>query len=155
MKKEIDECIEIDPSLIRNHVIFEVKGKPFGKQRPKFSRRGRFITTYTPRETVEYERKVRDSYRKKYGNNYKLNSPVQANITAYYKIPTGTSAIKRKKMLEKEILPQIKPDTDNIAKAILDPLNKLVYDDDAQVVKLNIEKYYSDEPNVIVEIKEV
>lgn len=154
MKKDLEECIEFDPNLIKNHILFEVEGKPFGKQRPKFSRRGRFITTYTPHETVAYERKVRDSYRDKYGN-YKLRSPVKANITAYYKIPSGTSIVKRKKMLEKDILPQIKPDTDNIAKAILDPLNKLAYEDDAQVVKLNIEKYYSTEPKVIVEIKEV
>lgn len=154
MKKDTEECIEIDSNLIKNHIIFEVEGKPFGKQRPKFSRRGRFITTYTPHETVEYERKVRESYRIKYGK-YKLRSPVEANIIAYYKIPSGISKVKRKKMLEKEILPQIKPDTDNIAKAILDPLNKIVYEDDAQVVKLNIEKYYSDEPKVVIEIKEV
>ena len=154
MKKELKECIEINSNLIKNHIIFEVEGKPFGKQRPKFSRRGRFITTYTPHETVAYERKVRESYRAKYGN-YKLRSPVKADIIAYYKIPSGTSIVKRKKMLEKDILPQIKPDTDNIAKAILDPLNKLAYEDDAQVVKLNIEKYYNDKPKVIIEIKEV
>lgn len=154
MKKNQEEIIFFDESLIKHKVIFEVEGKPFGKQRPKFSRKGRFITTYTPRETVEYEKKVRDSYRKKYGK-YKLRSPVEASITAYYKIPLGTSAIKRKKMLEKEILPEIKPDTDNIAKAILDPLNKLAYEDDAQVVKLEIQKFYNDEPKVIVEIKEV
>lgn len=154
MENNINQAIEIDESLIKRYVIFEVEGKPFGKQRPKFSRRGRFITTYTPNETVEYERKVRESYRNKYGN-FKLNSPVEAKIIAYYKIPTNVSMKKRKKMLEKEILPQIKPDTDNIAKAILDPLNKLVYNDDAQVVKLHIEKYYSDNPRVLVEIKEV
>lgn len=154
MKNYSKECIEINTNLIKNHIVFEVEGKPFGKQRPKFSRRGRFITTYTPHETVEYERKVRESYRAKYGK-YKLRSPVEANIIAYYKIPSGTSNAKRKKMLQKEILPQIKPDTDNIAKAILDPLNRIVYEDDAQVVKLNIEKYYSDKPRVVIEIKEV
>ena len=151
---EIEECITIDESLIKNNIVFEVDGKPFGKQRPKFSRRGRFITTYTPAETVAYEKKVKDSYRTKYGK-YKLNSPIQAGIVALYPIPINTSNRKRKLMLERKILPQVKPDTDNIAKAILDPLNKLAYEDDAHVVKLNIEKYYSEEPKVIVRLKEV
>ncbi len=46
-----------------------------------------------------------------------------------------------------------KPDCDNIAKIILDALNGLAYDDDAQVVKLYVEKRYGafDHVTVVLE----
>ena len=50
------------------------------------------------------------------------------------------------------ILPTKKPDTDNIAKAILDALNGVAYYDDAQVVELHVVKKYSDEPRAEVMI---
>ena len=62
---------------------------------------------------------------------------------------------KRQQMLDDNIFPTIKPDTDNIAKSILDSLNKIAYLDDKQVVKLEVEKYYSQVPNVAVMIEEI
>ena len=58
-------------------------------------------------------------------------------------------------MLDCEIFPTVKPDTDNIAKSILDSLNKIAYLDDKQVVKLEVEKYYSQMPSVAVMIEEM
>ena len=58
-------------------------------------------------------------------------------------------------MLENEISPTIKPDTDNIAKSILDSLNGIAYKDDKQVIRLIVEKWYADIPSVNVMIKEV
>ena len=58
-------------------------------------------------------------------------------------------------MLNNEIYPTIKPDTDNIAKSILDSLNGIAYKDDKQVVKLNVDKRYNEEPSVRVWISEV
>ena len=58
-------------------------------------------------------------------------------------------------MLNNEIFPTVKPDTDNIAKSILDSLNKIAYLDDKQVVKLEVEKYYATSANVAVIIEEL
>lgn len=58
-------------------------------------------------------------------------------------------------MLNNEIFPTVKPDTDNIAKSILDSLNKIAYLDDKQVVKLEVEKYYAANANVAVMIEEI
>jgi len=58
-------------------------------------------------------------------------------------------------MLEDEIYPTIKPDTDNIAKIILDSLNGIAYKDDKQVIRLSVEKRYAEEPSVSVWISEV
>lgn len=58
-------------------------------------------------------------------------------------------------MLNNEIYPTIKPDTDNIAKSILDSLNGIAYKDDKQVVKLTVEKRYDETPSASVWIREV
>ena len=43
-------------------IRFVVPGQPFGKQRPKFSRAGQYVKTYTPGETVSYENLVKVMY---------------------------------------------------------------------------------------------
>lgn len=51
-----------------------------------------------------------------------------------------------------------KPDCDNLAKACLDCLNKLLYLDDGQVTCLCVEKYHAErneQPHVLVTIEEV
>ena len=48
-----------------------------------------------------------------------------------------------------------KPDTDNIAKSILDSLNGIAYKDDKQVVDLRVRKQYAEVPSVSVWIREV
>lgn len=53
------------------------------------------------------------------------------------------------------MFPTKKPDIDNIAKSILDALNKLAYRDDTQVVTLHMEKHYAENPRVEVEIEEI
>ena len=56
-------------------------------------------------------------------------------------------------MLAGNISPTKKPDIDNIAKIILDALNKLAFNDDNQITKLNIEKIYSEEEKIYVKIE--
>jgi Holliday junction resolvase RusA-like endonuclease len=55
-------------------------------------------------------------------------------------------------MLDGHIRPTKTPDTDNIAKSVLDALNKVAYKDDSCVVDLIVEKWYSENPRVEVYI---
>jgi Holliday junction resolvase RusA-like endonuclease len=36
-------------------VTFMVEGTPVPKGRPRFARRGKFVSTYSPKTTVDYE----------------------------------------------------------------------------------------------------
>lgn len=40
------------------NIRFTVKGNPFGKERPKFARRGNFVQTYTPKNTLQHEKRL-------------------------------------------------------------------------------------------------
>ena len=80
--------------------------------------------------------------------------PLRVRILAKFPIPESWSKKNKEKALKGEIMPNKKPDLDNIAKIILDGLNGVAYTDDKQVTSLEIEKVYSDTPCVVVYIAE-
>lgn len=132
-------------------IKFIVEGKPFGKQRPRFRRTGKFVSTYTPKETVDYEEKVRKSFLKENKPNGEYEDCVSVTINAYFKPPKSISKKKYNELIGKPYLK--KSDCDNIAKIICDPLNKIAYKDDCQVYNLTVNKYYCEEEYVEVVIK--
>lgn len=132
-------------------IEFNVPGKVQAKQRPRFN--GKFA--YTPKETIAYENQVKTCYLEKHRDVKPLENPLKVKIIAYYEVPKSASKKKKLQMLHNEIFPTVKPDTDNIAKGILDSLNGIAYLDDKQVVKLEVEKYYSNSGYVAVLIEEM
>ena len=145
--------IEFDESIRKKCIDFSVPGKPRGKERPRTVRLGNRITTYTPKNTVEYENLIRNSYRKSDGN-FKLENAIKADILAIFPVPNSATKKMKKEMLEGNIEYTKKPDCDNIAKVILDALNSVAYNDDSQVCKLSVEKIYCENPMVKVKLEE-
>lgn len=127
-----------------------IPGEPKGKGRHRTTKQG---ITYTPETTASYENLVKVLYMQEHQT--KLKGELEARIMAYMTIPKSTSKVKRQKMLDGAIRPTKKVDVDNIAKIILDALNGLAYDDDKQIVSLRVEKYYSNEPSVEIEIEQI
>ena len=115
-----------------------IPGKPVGKGRPRFSTANGFPRSYTPAKTVEYENLVRLAWMQ--AGHEKIEGPIQVIIDASFPIPKGTSK-KKASEIDKKAYPH-KPDCDNIAKTVLDALNGIAYDDDAQVVSLRVQKNY-------------
>ena len=85
--------------------------------------------------------------------------PIKPDGTGFFvEIHTGKRVLqsfskgKRADALEGRILPQTKPDLDNIAKIFLDALNGILWDDDRSVTGLTVTKSYaeSDETRVRV-----
>ena len=134
---------------------FTIIGKPFGKQRPRFARRGRFSKAFTPTETVNYEVQVRETFVRECNPTNLLQGPLRATITAHHPIPKSVSKKKRQLMLDGHIRPELMPDADNIAKVVLDALNQMAYADDKSIVELVVIKYYSEQPCVEVEIHQI
>lgn len=132
---------------------FEVEGKPVGKGRPRFKRMGNFVQTYTPEATKDYEKLVRLRFQNAGG--VITNKPVKIEITAFFSPPKSTRKQQKAEMLANKILPMKKPDADNIAKIVLDALNKIAYVDDSQVIELVVKKRYAAEAKVSVHIEEI
>lgn len=131
---------------------FEVTGEIVGKARPRMNTyTGK---AYTPTKTKNYEYLVKQSFLLKYPNAEVLEGRAIVSILALFQVPKSTSKKNSEKMLNKQISPTKKPDIDNIAKIVLDALNKLAYKDDTQVVDLNIAKAYADRERLIIKIEE-
>jgi Holliday junction resolvase RusA-like endonuclease len=135
-------------------ISFTIPGPPVGKQRPKFSRRGSFVRTYTPEKTVSYESLVCLSFAAAYPAFVPLEGPVRFTVRAYCQIPNSTPKRLLARM-ESEIVPcPKKPDKTNIEKIIEDALNGIAYKDDSQITDSGpFLKRYSPRPRVEVEIQ--
>ncbi|GAA0076169.1 RusA family crossover junction endodeoxyribonuclease [Clostridium sp. CTA-5] len=116
-----------------------VEGKIKGKARPRVF--GRHAVT--PEDTVNYENWVKICYQQQDGKH--IDGPVKAVINVYHKVPKSYTKKRLKAIREGLERPQKKPDADNIAKIILDSLNKIAYDDDSQVVELIVNKLWTEE----------
>ena len=138
-------------------VKFTVPGQPKGKARARTVRRGGGKSfSYTPEGTVLYENLIKTCYLQDAGHVlFNDGQPLAVSITAFYEVPKSYSKKKKQEMLDGQLYPTKKPDIDNIAKCVLDALNKLAYRDDTQVVRLRMEKHYAKIPRVEVEIREI
>ena len=132
-------------------ISFYIDGKVQAKQRPRLGRYSR----YTPAQTKNYENWAKLCFINKYPNFKPLEKALRVNIFAYYEIPKSAGKKRKYDMLNDNIRPTIKPDIDNIAKSILDSLNKIAYLDDKQVVDLEVKKMYAEKPCVYVVIEEI
>jgi len=137
-------------------IRFEVPGAPFGKERPKFARRGNYTMTYTPKKTLQHEKEVVAAYMEiAKGRKFEKGTPLDIRIIAYYPIPKSTSKKKQREMLEHRLRPTVKPDLDNVAKLVYDALNGVAWYDDNAIVDTQVRKFYSDMPRVDVSIRVV
>lgn len=108
----------------------------------------------TPKKTREYENVIKVFAQKemKALKSKPLQCAVVVMIDAYRSIPKSFTKKKRAEIEAGTLRPTTKPDADNIAKAVLDALNGVVFHDDNQVVSLSVQKFYSDDPRVEIKI---
>ena len=129
-----------------------VEGKIKGKARPRFNTKtGR---AFTPGDTITYENWIKCCYQEQDGKF--IDGPVSARIEVYYKIPKSYTKKRVQAIRDGVEMPLKKPDSDNIAKIVLDSLNKIAFDDDAQGVELTVVKKWTEEQERIeFELEEV
>ena len=135
-------------------VTFMVEGTPIPKGRPRFARRGKFVSTYSPKTTVDYESKVSDSAKLAMGASEPLETPVGAYIYITLPVPASYSKKRTQACLSGEERPTKKSDIDNYCKAIFDGMNGIVFVDDSLVVSLHATKVYGTIGMVEVMVKE-
>lgn len=123
-----------------------IPGKPFAKERPRFSK-GR---TYTPERTRQFEDMVAQVTALTFREP--LTGPVIVQIHAVFKTPKSWSRKKTEALL---YTPHTQtPDLDNIAKAILDGMNGIAFEDDKQISETVLRKTWGDRDETIIFIAE-
>lgn len=132
---------------------YVVEGTPVGKGRPKFARRGKFVSTYTPTKTRTYEDTIKVAARQAMTIE-PLQTPVTVFVYISVPIPASYSKKRKQACLSGFEKPMKKPDIDNVSKCFLDAMNGIVYVDDVQVISLHMTKVYSTIGMVEVMVKE-
>lgn len=131
---------------------FLIPGAPKAKARPKVNTKTH--KAYTPKSTRDYEDTVKYSYLSAFQPQERFHiGSIRVEMTAYYPIPTSWNKRKRLDALSGDIYPEVRPDADNCAKAVLDALNGIAYRDDASVVDLIVHKRYAEVGHVVVKIE--
>ncbi len=120
-------------------VTFTVPGEPQGKQRPRHMKNGH---TYTPDETRQYEKLVREAYILQSGLSFG-KAAIVVNILAFFRIPKSFTRKQRELIRTGELFPTVKPDGDNIEKIVWDALSGTAYFDDKQIVDHHCRKLYA------------
>lgn len=136
-------------------ISFSIPGKPQGKARARtvYNPNIKRSVSYTPEKTMLYENFIKTMYLNKYPDSkYCKEKPLTVTIFAYFPVPKSMSKKRKHDMLCNIEMPTKKPDIDNIAKAVLDALNGIAYDDDTQIVALFVYKFYDKDPRVDVTI---
>lgn len=101
-------------------IAFTVPGPPVPKQRARMGKGGRW---YTPKETAEYRHRIRNAMTASWFRTtaWPINAAYRVSLLVYMQ-----DARRR--------------DVDNIAKAVLDALNSITWDDDSRVQQLAIDR---------------
>ena len=139
-------------------IKFTYHGEAVGKGRPRYSRRGEYVHTYTPQKTKNFEDAIRFEFM---ASNceampvYDREVSLKATVLVGVPIPKSYSKKRQALCRDRFIAPSKKPDIDNILKSVFDALNGYAFADDVQIVQVYAEKVYAEEPFVEVEIDEL
>lgn len=145
---------------MQTQITFTVPGTPRGKGRAKSSSRiGRdaktgaarvFTRHYTPEATAAYESLVRLVAAQAMAGRQAYTGPIRMDLDIVLPIPQSWSGVRQRRAAAGEIAPTVKPDADNVEKAVKDGLSGVVYRDDTQVVQDSKRKVYGLTPRVTV-----
>ncbi len=141
-------------------LAFTVPGEPRGKGRPRATiRRSKSGTahagTYTDAKTRAYEAKVTAAAVKAMAGATPYVGPLAVRIRVRIAIPKSFSKAKRGRILLGVEHYAGAFDLDNVAKAILDGLNKVCFGDDKQIDELFVVRQPSERGGVDIKITHI
>lgn len=148
--EDISSTMDLIPTL-----EFLIPSPIVGKGRPRLCRRSGRV--FTPKRTREYEKRAKAiaAQAMQEASLEPLQGPVGVRLVIAYPTPS-----RRRKEQGKYCAsgPPKYADADNTCKAVLDSLNKVIYDDDCQVVALTVTKRFNaveEPPGVYVQVFEL
>ena len=118
---------------------FDVAPEPKG--RPRFTRTGH---AYTPKKTSDFEKKIAWMAKARL-QSCGIVKPIQSAIEL-----EATFFLAKPKSVKNRDYPVVKPDLDNLLKAVLDALNGILYEDDKQIVRIVASKAYAESPAILI-----
>ncbi|MFD1430610.1 RusA family crossover junction endodeoxyribonuclease [Lacticaseibacillus mingshuiensis] len=132
-------------------VMIVIPGEPVAQGRPCFTRTGR---AYDPTKSRNYKALVRQ-FTTQAVTEPPISGPVRCEVKMFRSIQKAGSSKLRAQKAQGVVRPVVKPDVDNVFKAVTDAMKGIVWLDDNQIVEAKIEKFYSDTPRVEVVVEAI
>lgn len=136
-----------------------MSGAPRGKGRPRTRVvkagpfRPAFATIYTDDKTRKYEASIREIAAAAMGAHAPFIGALSMSVRFRMECPKSMNKAERAAVLAGEMAYLGAFDLDNMLKAVADPLNGVVYEDDRQIVRCWIEKGGAEAPGIDVRIE--
>jgi Holliday junction resolvase RusA-like endonuclease len=143
---------------------FIIEGVPISKARPRFARRGNFVTTYDPQhnEKMIFRDKLSLALQEAFNSENKQIVMEASNLASgeffemrvsfHLPIPKSATQAKRNALLWGFEEHATKPDVDNLGKWLLDCCNGIFFRDDMHIYLLKCTKRYANKPRTIIDI---
>ncbi|UOQ43375.1 RusA family crossover junction endodeoxyribonuclease [Halobacillus salinarum] len=136
-------------------IEFTVLGEPVAQGRPRAgkTRKGKTVL-YDPQKSRDFKQYV-GLVASQHAPSELLEGPLNVKVKVYKPMLKRFSKKRTQEAESGLYRPLTKPDVDNYAKGIKDALNKVIWNDDSQVVEFTISKWYSSKPRIEVEVSEL
>ena len=133
----------------KHRLVFDVPGESRGKARPRVTKGGQH--TYTPDPGGFVERVGEYATKARAETGFVLTAePVSLQINIVRRMPKGWSGVKKDRMHD-EFAPRT-PDIVNVAAAICDALQHILYENDNQVVHLVVNQTWGEDHSIQIQI---
>jgi len=132
--------------------LFEIHGVPIPQKQTRFTCAGGYPRAYDPskKDLQQIQWQI-----KPFAPPEPLKGPVELSLTFFLTIPKATSSKLRRQMVNRVVLPNVKPDEDNLAYLITNALKKIVYEDDKQICVKHVYKFYGEQPKTIIKVRPI
>jgi Holliday junction resolvase RusA-like endonuclease len=84
-----------------------------------------------------------------------LTGPIELTTVFFLPIPKRAAKLARQQMINRVILPSIKPDASNLDYLVENALTGLVYVDDQQVCAKHVYKFYGVTPKTVIKVRPI
>ena len=135
-------------------IMFTIYGHPVAKGRPRFSTRGKFPVAYTPEKTKTYETEVGMMAKAAMGASEVLEGALETFIYVTFPVPASYSKKRTEACLNNTEKHTKRPDLDNVIKAVIDGMDKIVFNNDSQITSIHSTKVYGEVAKVEVMVRQ-
>jgi len=138
---------------MRSGIKITVSGSPVAKGRGRVGKtHAGFVTVFTPSKTRKYENEIKQAALEAIVSNAPYDEAVAVSVVAYMPIPASFSKRDKAAAMGGSLKHTKKPDADNILKAALDGINKIIVRDDSLFTDVRIRKQYSESPRLEITV---
>lgn len=128
-----------------------IPGEPIAASRPRVTKRG---IAFTAEPYKSYKKMAHQVIKVQYSAK-PLQGSLHVQIRFYRSVQKSISKVERLRRLSGVHRPTMKPDIDNLFKAVTDACTGIVWKDDNQIVSTKSDKFYSEEPRVEIYVEEL